>query len=155
MSAALASAAIERRDRRFGWLMAAPGLLALLPGHPVPGPLGALHQRLRLHADRADPRRLRRASTTTARALGNAEFRHALWVTLLFVAAVVLLEFLLGFTVALMLNTVERGKNVYYLILLFPLLMNPVVVGPDLADVPASGARHRELPAEPRSASAR
>ena len=41
----------------------------------------------------------------------------------------VILEFLLGFTVALMLNTVERGKNVYYLILLFPLLMNPVVVG--------------------------
>ena len=40
-----------------------------------------------------------------------------------------ILEFLLGFTVALMLNAVERGKNVYYLILLFPLLMNPVVVG--------------------------
>ena len=41
----------------------------------------------------------------------------------------VVLEFLIGFTVALMLNAVERGKNVYYLILLFPLLMNPVVVG--------------------------
>ena len=51
------------------------------------------------------------------------------WVTLRFVAAVVILEFLLGFTVALMLNTVERGKNVYYLILLLPLLINPVVVG--------------------------
>ena len=34
-------------------------------------------------------------------------------VTSLFVVAVVLLEFLLGFTVALMLNTVERGKTVY------------------------------------------
>jgi multiple sugar transport system permease protein len=41
----------------------------------------------------------------------------------------VILEFLIGFTVALMLNAIERGKNVYYLILLFPLLMNPVVVG--------------------------
>ena len=49
--------------------------------------------------------------------------------TLCFVLAVVLLEFLLGFLVALMLNSVERGKEVYYTILLFPLLMNPVVVG--------------------------
>ena len=46
-----------------------------------------------------------------------------------FVAAVVMLEFALGFLVALMLNDVERGKNVYYVILLCPLLMNPVVVG--------------------------
>jgi len=42
---------------------------------------------------------------------------------------VVALEFLIGFTVALMLTTVKRGKNVYYLILLIPLLINPVVVG--------------------------
>jgi multiple sugar transport system permease protein len=64
-----------------------------------------------------------------ASALGNQDFRLSLWVTLRFVAAVVILEFLIGFTVALMLNAVERGKNVYYPILLFPLLMNPVVVG--------------------------
>ncbi len=73
----------------------------------------------------------------------------------MFVAAVVLLEFLLGFLVALMLNDTERGKNVYYLILLCPLLMNPVVVGADLAHVPAPDARHRELPARASSASAR
>ena len=53
----------------------------------------------------------------------------------------VLLEFLIGFTVALMLNAVTRFKDVYYLILLMPLLMNPVVVGADLAHVPASGTR--------------
>src|SRR4051794_25991349 len=51
-------------------------------------------------------------------ALSDAEFRHAAWVTLTFVAAVVTLEFALGFLVALMLNDTERGKNVYYLILL-------------------------------------
>jgi multiple sugar transport system permease protein len=128
MSAALATAAIERSDRRFGYLMAAPGLLALFlvilfpifftvytsafdytliqPTHDVFTGLG--------HYERA---------------FENREFGQSLWVTLRFVAAVVILEFLLGFTVALMLNTVERGKNVYYLILLFPLLMNPVVVG--------------------------
>src|SRR5215207_1373064 len=63
------------------------------------------------------------------RGFSDAEFRHAAWVTVLFVTAVVTLEFALGFLVALMLNDTERGKNVYYLILLCPLLMNPVVVG--------------------------
>jgi multiple sugar transport system permease protein len=128
MSAALPTAAIERRDRRFGYLMAAPSLLALFlvilfpifftlytsafdytliqPTHDVFVGLGHY-----------------------ASALHNAEFGQSLWVTLWFVAAVVILEFVVGFTVALMLNAIERGKNVYYLILLFPLLMNPVVVG--------------------------
>ncbi|CAN5539873.1 sugar ABC transporter permease [soil metagenome] len=55
-------------------------------------------------------------------------FGQSLLVTLEFVVAVVVLEFLLGFTVALMLNAVTRFKNVYYLILLLPLLINPVVV---------------------------
>ncbi len=41
----------------------------------------------------------------------------------------VLLEFVLGFLVALMLNKVERFKAIYYAILLCPLLMNPVIVG--------------------------
>jgi multiple sugar transport system permease protein len=124
----MTAATLARRDRQFGYLLAAPGLVALMlvilfpllftlitsafdytliqPTHDVFTGLG--HYRGALH---------------------NAEFGQSLWVTLRFVAAVVILEFLLGFAVALMLNTVERGKNVYYLILLFPLLMNPVVVG--------------------------
>src|SRR5262249_31525283 len=48
--------------------------------------------------------------------------------TVLFVLAVVLLEFVIGFTVALMLNAVTRFKSFYYPILLMPLLINPVVV---------------------------
>src|SRR5262245_35568558 len=123
-----ASGAIHRRDLQFGRRMAAPALSALLLVilfpiffalytsafdytlmHPVHDDfVGLAHYRS---------------------ALADVEFGHSLWVTLRFVAAVVILEFLLGFTVALMLNTVERGKNVYYLILLLPLLINPVVVG--------------------------
>jgi multiple sugar transport system permease protein len=128
IAAAAVPGAIGRRDRRFGWALAAPSLFALLAiilfpiffalytsafdftlMHPVHDDFVGLDH--------------------YGRALQDEEFRHSLWVTLRFVAAVVILEFLLGFTVALMLNTVERGKNVYYLILLFPLLMNPVVVG--------------------------
>jgi multiple sugar transport system permease protein len=124
----MTTATLARRDRGFGLLMAGPGLAALMlvilfpvfftlftsafdytliqPNHETF--VGLAHYRAALH---------------------NAEFGQSLWVTLRFVAAVVLLEFLIGFAVALMLDTVERGKNVYYLILLFPLLMNPVVVG--------------------------
>jgi multiple sugar transport system permease protein len=126
--AAAAAGAIAQRDRQFGRQMAAPALSALLLVilfpiffalytsafdytliHPVHDDfVGLAHYRS---------------------ALADVEFGHSLWVTLRFVAAVVILEFLLGFTVALMLNAVERGKNVYYLILLLPLLINPVVVG--------------------------
>jgi multiple sugar transport system permease protein len=61
-------------------------------------------------------------------ALSQNYFGESLWVTLKFVVCVVLLEFLIGFTVALMLNAVTRFKDVYYLILLMPLMINPVVV---------------------------
>lgn len=53
----------------------------------------------------------------------------SLWVTLKFVIASVTVEFIIGMSVALALNSVTRFKNVYYLILLAPLLINPVVVG--------------------------
>ncbi len=61
--------------------------------------------------------------------LNNPEFHNSIIVTTAFVAAVVALEFAIGFVIALMLNTVKRGKSVYYTILLIPLLINPVVVG--------------------------
>jgi multiple sugar transport system permease protein len=61
-------------------------------------------------------------------AFGENYFGEALWVTLKFVVCVVLLEFIIGFTIALMLNSVTRFKDAYYLILLMPLLINPVVV---------------------------
>jgi multiple sugar transport system permease protein len=126
--AAGAFGAIGRRDRQFGRQMAAPALSALLLVILFPI-FFALYTSVfdytlmhPLHDDFVGLAHYRSA-------LGDTDFGHSLWVTLRFVAAVVILEFLLGFTVALMLNTVERGKNVYYLILLFPLLINPVVVG--------------------------
>jgi len=61
-------------------------------------------------------------------ALEENYFGESIVVTVKFVVAVVLIEFLIGFTVALMLNAVTRFKNVYYPILLMPLLINPVVV---------------------------
>jgi multiple sugar transport system permease protein len=123
-----ASGAIDRRDRQFGRQMAAPALCALLLVILFPVFFA-------LYTSAFDYTLMRPVHDDFVglahygSALGDVEFGHSLGVTLRFVAAVVILEFLLGFMVALMLNTVQRGKNVYYVILLFPLLMNPVVVG--------------------------
>ena len=59
----------------------------------------------------------------------NEQLFNSISVTFVFVILVVLLEFLLGFFIALLLNTIERFKSIYYFILLLPLLINPVVVG--------------------------
>ncbi len=119
---------IEKQDRHFGWMLTAPGiaLLAAVIGFPV---LWALVTSLFDYTLIAPGYENFVGVGNYTRALTDAEFLHAARVTMFFVGAVVLIEFVIGFLIALMLNDTERGKNIYYLILLCPLLMNPVVVG--------------------------
>ena len=119
---------LHQQDRRTGLLLAAPGLLVL--ALVIVFPLGsALLTSLYDYTLIAPNYDTFLGIDNFRRALGDEKFGHALWVTLWFVLAVVGLEFIIGFSVALALNTVQRGKSLYYLILLLPLLMNPVVVG--------------------------
>lgn len=120
--------AVERRDRMFGWLIASPslGLLFIVILFPV---FWALYTSVHDYTLIAPNFDTFNGIDNYTKALGDPEFRHTLWLTAFFVAAVVLLEFALGFLVALMLNSVERFKAIYYAILLCPLLMNPVIVG--------------------------
>ncbi len=118
---------IVRRDRRFGWFMTAPGLAALV--------LVVLFPLLFTIFTSTFEYTLVRPGYDTfvgidnyRSALAENYFGESIWVTVKFVVAVVLIEFLIGFTVALMLNAVTRFKNIYYPILLMPLLINPVVV---------------------------
>lgn len=122
------SPSMTRGQRRFGWLMTTPGLLllVLVIAFPVGWALLTSLYDYTLIAPGFD--RFVGVDNYAA-ALGDAGFLHALWVTARFVAAVVLLEFALGLSVALALHATERGKSLYYAILLIPLLMNPVVVG--------------------------
>ncbi len=118
---------IVRRDRRFGWIMTAPGLVALV--------LVVLFPLLFTIVTSAFEYTLVAPGFHTFTGIENYRsaieenyFGESIWVTVKFVVAVVLLEFLIGFTVALMLNAVTRFKSIYYPILLMPLLINPVVV---------------------------
>ena len=122
------SLTIEAADRRFGWFMSAPGLALLLAVilFPVFWALFTSVHEFTLIAPNFDTFT---GPENYANALGDPAFRHSLGLTAFFVAAVVLIEFAIGFLVALMLNSVERFKPIYYGILLCPLLMNPVIVG--------------------------
>ncbi|MGE3832708.1 MAG: carbohydrate ABC transporter permease, partial [Parvibaculaceae bacterium] len=118
---------LVRADRAFGWIMTSPGLASLLL--IVLFPLF-----FTIFTSMFDYTLLHRSYDTFIgldnykAAIAEEYFGESLLVTLKFVVAVVILEFIIGFTVALMLNAVTRFKNVYYLILLLPLLINPVVV---------------------------
>ena len=61
--------------------------------------------------------------------INDEQLFNSISVTIFFVILVVLFEFLLGFFIALLLNSIDRFKSVYYFILLLPLLINPIVVG--------------------------
>ncbi len=118
---------ISQNDRWFGWAMTAPGLMSLT--------LVILFPLLfTIFTSGFDYTLLHRSYDTFVgfdnyrSAFEENYFLESLFVTLKFVVAVVIIEFLIGFTVALMLNAVVRFKDVYYLILLMPLLINPVVV---------------------------
>lgn len=122
------SITIEAADRRFGWFMSAPSiaLLLLVILFPVFWALFTSVHDYTLIAPNFDTFT---GIDNYVAAAQDPAFRHSLQLTAFFVAAVVLVEFLIGFGVALMLNSVERFKPIYYGILLCPLLMNPVIVG--------------------------
>jgi multiple sugar transport system permease protein len=125
---AIDTTALERRDRRFGLKLAAPSLLVLFLVVVFPilsAGFTSLYDYTLISPSYDDFLGLENYRS----AIADGEFRHAMRLTAFFVVSVVILEFTIGFAVALMLNTVERGKPIYYAILLCPLLMNPVIVG--------------------------
>jgi multiple sugar transport system permease protein len=119
---------IETVDRRFGWFMSAPSLALLLAVilFPVFWALFTSVHEYTLIAPNFDTFT---GSQNYKDAIDTPEFLDSLWLTTWFVLGVVIIEFVLGFVIALMLNSVERFKAIYYGILLCPLLMNPVIVG--------------------------
>ena len=119
---------LTQRDRRFGYLLTAPGLavLVVVVTFPLIFTIFTSFYDYTLLTPNHDA------------FVGGENYQEAaeeeylpgsLWVTVKFVLASVVIEFIIGFVVALSLNAIDRFKTVYYLILLAPLLINPVVVG--------------------------
>jgi len=64
-----------------------------------------------------------------ARLFTDKNLHNGLWVTLIFVFFTVLIQMLLGFGLALLLNREMRGKNVLRAIMVLPLFATPVALG--------------------------
>ena len=119
---------LARRDRRFGYLLTAPGLAALML--VITFPLVFALFTSFYDYTLLNPRHDTFVGGENYQEAWDEEYlAGSLWVTVKFVLASVIIEFVIGFSVALALNAVNRFKTVYYLILLAPLLINPVVVG--------------------------
>ncbi len=96
MNSAVAHTTIEREDRRFGWLMTAPGLLllAMVVLFPIlwAGATSLFDYTLIMPGfDRFV------GLDNFGRALGDEGFRHSALLTVGFVVAVVAIEFVIGF----------------------------------------------------------
>ncbi len=119
---------LARRDRRFGYWLTAPGLAALMLVITFPlifAFFTSFYDYTLLTPVHEDFVGLENYQE----AVDEEYLPGSLWVTLKFVLASVVIEFIIGFSVALALNAINRFKTIYYLILLAPLLINPVVVG--------------------------
>jgi multiple sugar transport system permease protein len=119
---------LAQRDRRFGYWLTAPGLAALMLVITFPlifAFFTSVYDYTLLTPNHDNFIGLE----NYPEALDEEYLPGSMWVTAKFVIASVVIEFFIGLSVALALNTVERFKTVYYLILLAPLLINPVVVG--------------------------
>ena len=119
---------LARRDRRFGYLLTAPSLAALMLVITFPL-IFALFTSFYDYT-LLNPRHDHFVGGENYREAWDEEYLAGSFrVTVKFVLASVIIEFAIGFMLALALNAIERFKTVYYLILLAPLLINPVVVG--------------------------
>lgn len=119
---------LARRDRRFGYLLTAPSLAALMLVITFPL-IFALFTSFYDYT-LLNPRHDHFVGGENYQEAWDEEYlAGSFWVTVKFVLASVIIEFAIGFMLALALNAIERFKTVYYLILLAPLLINPVVVG--------------------------
>ena len=62
-------------------------------------------------------------------AVSDPYFRESAWTTIVFSVSVVVFEFILGFAIALLLNSIGRGKNFFFTIIIVPMMITPIAVG--------------------------
>ena len=119
---------IQQRDQRFGFLLTLPGLATLFIIIVFPlffTVITSFYDYTLLNPKHDDFVGLENYQEV----LEEEYIGHSVIITIQFVLATVFIEFIIGFALALALDKVQRFKSIYYLILLAPLMINPVVVG--------------------------
>ena len=119
---------IQQRDQRFGFLLTLPGLATLFIIIIFPlvfTIITSFYDYTLLNPNHDDFVGLENYQEV----LEEEYIGHSVIITIQFVLATVFIEFIIGFALALALDKVQRFKPIYYLILLAPLMINPVVVG--------------------------
>ena len=119
---------IQQRDQRFGFLLTLPGLATLFIIIIFPlvfTIITSFYDYTLLNPNHDDFVGLENYQEV----LEEEYIGHSVIITIQFVLATVFIEFIIGFALALALDKVQRFKSLYYLILLAPLMINPVVVG--------------------------
>ena len=119
---------ISYYNRRFGYLLASPAILILVLIILVPITISIITSFFDYTLIDRDLDKFTGLKNYFS-VINNPKFINSFFVTISFVIFVVLFEFLLGFLIAILLNKVTKFRNIYYFILLIPLLINPVVVG--------------------------
>ena len=61
--------------------------------------------------------------------LSDTYFRGSIATTFIFSFVVVAIEFVIGFGIALLLNTNIKGKNIFFSIIIVPMMITPIAVG--------------------------
>ncbi len=119
---------IPQRDQRFGFLLTLPGLATLFIIIIFPlvfTIITSFYDYTLLNPNHDDFVGLENYQEV----LEEEYIGHSVIITIQFVLATVFIEFIIGFALALALDKVQRFKSIYYVILLAPLMINPVVVG--------------------------
>ena len=119
---------IQQRDQRFGILLTLPGLATLFIIIIFPlvfTIITSFYDYTLLNPNHDDFVGLENYQEV----LEEEYIGHSVIITIQFDLATDFIEFIIGFALALALDKVQKFKSIYYLILLAPLMINPVVVG--------------------------
>lgn len=125
--AAMRPSKLQNRDRRAGTLFVAPAVLvmAIVVGYPL---VWSLKISVFSNDVLSGGGHFVGAGNYSD-VFGNPQFKTALMQTLAFVACALVLEIAFGMAIALALNAITRGNNVFRVILSLPLMVAPVVAG--------------------------
>ncbi|MEW6207924.1 MAG: sugar ABC transporter permease [Acidobacteriota bacterium] len=112
------------REKSFPYLLIAPAVAVLLALSIYP-----LLYIIKISFQTGSGETVKWSLANFTRLFSDSFFRDALLHTLIYAAAALTLEFLIGLSLALLVDRPLRGRNVFRAVLLIPMMLPPVVVG--------------------------